>query len=231
MKREALSAMIQGCRKGNRLNQKELYKHFFYYGMNVCSRYACSDAEAEEMMNDAFLRIFTKMDLYDDKLSFPAWLHTIMVRSAINYLKKYHPMPTTEIVDSVTQHIVLDETVLYLPLVLFAQNGNDKITISGYMKNAQTGESLIGASIFMTNEKSGTVTNDYGFYSVTIFLRLKLKKFDMRVQTRLNRFIEKCVKVQNHISPKQVYPRQIDKALKEYKLYYKIFSWSISIFV
>lgn len=120
---------------------------------------------------------------------------------------------------------------MYLPLVLFAQNGTDKITISGYMKDAQTGESLIGASIFITNEKSGTVTNDYGFYSVTIFLRLKLKKFDMRVQTRLNRFIEKCVKVQNNISPKQVYPRQIDKALKEYKLYYKIFSWSISIFV
>jgi hypothetical protein len=38
--------------------------------------------------------------------------------------------------------------VLYLPLVLFAQNGNDKITISGYMKDAQTGESLIGAIIW-----------------------------------------------------------------------------------
>jgi CarboxypepD_reg-like domain len=36
------------------------------------------------------------------------------------------------------------------------------------MKDAQTGESLIGASVFITNEKSGTVTNDYGFYSVTI---------------------------------------------------------------
>jgi RNA polymerase sigma-70 factor, ECF subfamily len=64
MTKEALAAMIQGCRKDNCLNQKELYKYFFHYGMNVCSRYARSDAEAEEMMNDAFLRIFTKMDLY-----------------------------------------------------------------------------------------------------------------------------------------------------------------------
>lgn len=47
---------------------------------------------------------------------------------------------------------------------LFAQN----VTISGYMTDAKTGESLIGASVFVTNEKNGTVTNDYGFYSVTV---------------------------------------------------------------
>lgn len=65
MTKEALSAMIQGCRKGNRLNQKELYKHFFHYGMNVCSRYARSDAEAEEMMNDTFC-VFLRKWIYMD---------------------------------------------------------------------------------------------------------------------------------------------------------------------
>jgi RNA polymerase sigma-70 factor (ECF subfamily) len=65
MTKEALSAMIQGCRKGNRLNQKELYKHFFHYEMNVCSRYARSDAEAEEMMNDTFC-VFLRKWIYMD---------------------------------------------------------------------------------------------------------------------------------------------------------------------
>jgi hypothetical protein len=42
------------------------------------------------------------------------------------------------------------------------------VTISGYVRDHQTKESLIGASIYATNHKSGTVTNTYGFYSLTI---------------------------------------------------------------
>lgn len=95
MTQDELKNIINGCRKGNRLSQKALYRQFYRYGMNVCNRYAQSEAEAEEMLNDAFLRIFTKIELYDTSLSFPAWLHTIVVRSAINYLKKYQNKPLT----------------------------------------------------------------------------------------------------------------------------------------
>lgn len=42
-----------------------------------------------------------------------------------------------------------------------------KITISGYIKDAESGESLIGATIYNTNHKTGTVTNNYGFYTIT----------------------------------------------------------------
>ena len=46
---------------------------------------------------------------------------------------------------------------------VFAQN----FTISGYIKDAKSGEAIIGASIFITNAKSGTTANTYGFYSLT----------------------------------------------------------------
>jgi hypothetical protein len=46
----------------------------------------------------------------------------------------------------------------------YAQN----ITISGFIKDAQSGESLIGATIFNTNQKAGGVTNTYGFYSISL---------------------------------------------------------------
>jgi hypothetical protein len=51
-----------------------------------------------------------------------------------------------------------------LPILSMAQI---KITISGYIKDTKTGEALIGASIYITNEKRGTTSNAYGFYSIS----------------------------------------------------------------
>ena len=58
-------------------------------------------------------------------------------------------------------------TLLYfLPLGLFAQS--DKLTVSGYVKDNKNGEGLIGASIFVKELLTGTTTNTYGFYSLTL---------------------------------------------------------------
>ena len=110
MTKDDLQEVINGCLLGNRLSQKTLYRHFYSYGMNVCNRYARSEEEAEEMLNDAFLRIFMKIDLYDGQRSFPAWLHTIVVRSAINYLKKYQTIPLTVDIDLAEHQAVSTNT-------------------------------------------------------------------------------------------------------------------------
>ncbi|GAB2798018.1 TonB-dependent receptor [Rhabdobacter roseus] len=49
-------------------------------------------------------------------------------------------------------------------LSVSAQN----VTVSGYIRDAASGESLIGATVYNTNHKSGTVSNNYGFYSLTL---------------------------------------------------------------
>lgn len=46
--------------------------------------------------------------------------------------------------------------------------GQDKITLSGYVKDASNGETLIGAAIFMPELGVGAVTNEYGFYSISV---------------------------------------------------------------
>jgi outer membrane cobalamin receptor len=45
---------------------------------------------------------------------------------------------------------------------------DDNITISGYVKSAETGEGLIGSNIYVEELKTGTATNSYGFYSLTL---------------------------------------------------------------
>lgn len=56
-------------------------------------------------------------------------------------------------------------SLLFLPIFLNAQ---EKFTISGYVKDAANGESLIGATVLITDLSSGNITNVYGFYSVTV---------------------------------------------------------------
>jgi len=57
-----------------------------------------------------------------------------------------------------------------LALINFTLCGqqSDKFTVSGYVKEAGTGESLIGVNVYLTDRKSGTATNNYGFYSLTL---------------------------------------------------------------
>ena len=54
-------------------------------------------------------------------------------------------------------------------LLLFSLSSyGQKHTISGYIKDASSGEDLIGANVIITSEKKGTTTNTYGFYSLSL---------------------------------------------------------------
>ena len=50
----------------------------------------------------------------------------------------------------------------------FLLEAQEKVTISGYIKDAENGESLIGATVFIQENQSGALSNEYGFYSVTL---------------------------------------------------------------
>ena len=50
-------------------------------------------------------------------------------------------------------------------------------TLSGYIKDAKTGEALVGASVFIENNAKGTSTNVYGFYSITISSQLTIVRY------------------------------------------------------
>ena len=55
--------------------------------------------------------------------------------------------------------------LFFTPKILFSQNS---FTLNGYVNDSETGEVLIGATVYVNELKSGTVTNAYGFYSLTL---------------------------------------------------------------
>ncbi len=58
--------------------------------------------------------------------------------------------------------------VLFFICIVFSTNAQDKLTISGYVKDSKNGEALIGVTVYKKNSSIGTTTNVYGFYSLTL---------------------------------------------------------------
>lgn len=127
MTEKELSKHIEGCRIGDRASQHRVYGHFYNYVLTVCSRYSSDTEEAKEVMNDAFYKIFTKIDHYNPEYSFKGWLHRVVVNTAIDkYRSRQNRQRTedisnaqsveieTEVVEKLTRDEIF-KMVQYLP--------------------------------------------------------------------------------------------------------------------
>ena len=84
-----LNEMIDGCLRGSRESQKMLYEHFYGYAMSICLRYSKSREESREIMNDGFMKVFTRLGTRDVNASFKSWLRRIMINAAIDHYRKH----------------------------------------------------------------------------------------------------------------------------------------------
>ena len=80
-----IKLIIEGCRKNNLNSQRILFEYFMGYAMSICLRYSTNKTQAEEILNDGFLKIFKNIDQYDHAFPFKAWLRKIMINTAIDY--------------------------------------------------------------------------------------------------------------------------------------------------
>jgi len=80
--------VIDRCRKGDTKAQFELYQLYYKPMYNICLRMVGNPVEAEDMMQEAFLKAFTKIDTYEGKVSFGAWLKRIVINRSLDELKK-----------------------------------------------------------------------------------------------------------------------------------------------
>lgn len=91
MMKETNIHLIEQCRKGNCSAQLALYKQFATRLYNVCLRIIGNPQDAEEAMQDGFLKAFTRLEQYQAGTSFEAWLQQIAVRTAIDYVRRQLP--------------------------------------------------------------------------------------------------------------------------------------------
>lgn len=80
--------LIEGCRNGERLAQKELYDVYSRKMMGVCLRYVSDRETARDLLQDGFVKIFTSIDSYSGLGSFEGWMRRIFVNCALEHLRK-----------------------------------------------------------------------------------------------------------------------------------------------
>lgn len=93
---KSLLPLIRLCKKGERSAQFNLYRRFYRFGMGICLRYASSEEDAREIVNDAFFNIFTKLKQYDEQRTFVSWARKVFINAAIDHLRKYKSQLETE---------------------------------------------------------------------------------------------------------------------------------------
>jgi RNA polymerase sigma factor (sigma-70 family) len=89
--------LLNGCMKGDRRMQEELYRRFSPKMYAVCLRYAGNAEEAEDILQEGFIKVFKKLDSFRSEGSFEGWVRRVFVNTAIEHFRrKRYLMPVTE---------------------------------------------------------------------------------------------------------------------------------------
>ena len=80
--------LIQGCLRNDAAAQQELYYKFSPKMLSVCYRYAKSREDAEDMLQEGFIKVFTQIHQFQNRGALEGWIRKIIVHTCINTLKK-----------------------------------------------------------------------------------------------------------------------------------------------
>ena len=80
--------LIQGCIDGNRQMQEFLYMKFSPKMYGVCLRYAGNTEDANDIMQEGFIKIFKNLDKFRSEGSFEGWIRRIFVNTSIEHFRK-----------------------------------------------------------------------------------------------------------------------------------------------
>lgn len=97
LNKQLLANIIDKCKSNDQMAQKDLYLLFADKLMAVSMRYSSDMAKAKDLVQDAFIQIFTKIDTYDpDRGSFESWIIRILINIALQSIRKHKKILLTD---------------------------------------------------------------------------------------------------------------------------------------
>ena len=91
--KEELKEIIEGCVRNERKYQEKLFKLYYGKMLMLCKRYTLDDDSAQEILQNGFIKIFEKLEMFDFKGSFDGWVRRIIANTAIDSIRKSKRMP------------------------------------------------------------------------------------------------------------------------------------------
>ncbi|MEI9946008.1 MAG: sigma-70 family RNA polymerase sigma factor [Chitinophagaceae bacterium] len=81
--------LVKDCLRGKLQAQRELYEHFAEPMLGICYRYTRSMRDAEDVLQEGFMKVFTHLHQYKFEGELGGWVRRIMVTTALNFLKRH----------------------------------------------------------------------------------------------------------------------------------------------
>ncbi|GAB3980185.1 sigma-70 family RNA polymerase sigma factor [Spirosoma terrae] len=100
-----LTELVVGCQQGQPRAQRAFYERYQARMLGVCVRYARTVAEAEDIFQEAFVKVFAHIEELDKPESADSWVKAVVVRTAINY---YHRVTRPQ--ENLTSYEALSES-------------------------------------------------------------------------------------------------------------------------
>jgi len=117
-----INQLLERCKKGDNTAQMQIYKDYYRAMYNTSLRILKDEFEAEDIMQEAFLTAFTKLDTFIGEVTFGAWLKRIVINKSLTQLKKnnkYQDVKMEVIKDtSIETEDAIDYTTLHASKVL-----------------------------------------------------------------------------------------------------------------
>lgn len=86
------SDLIAACKKQNSKGQRMLYDRYAPLMLGMCKRYVKGELEAEDVMIKGFMKVFSKIDLFEGKGSFEGWMKRIMINESLTFIRQNKAM-------------------------------------------------------------------------------------------------------------------------------------------
>ena len=106
------SALVKKCIDGDQRAQRVLFDRFAPKMLGVCMRYSKNSEQAEDVLQDGFVKVFTKLSFYKGDGSLEGWIRRIVVNTALDQIRKNAKFQDNVALDDVGYKIELKGNVL-----------------------------------------------------------------------------------------------------------------------
>ncbi len=101
--------LVKECLKGKPTAQRQLYEQFAQTMLGVCYRYTKSMNDAEDVLQEGFVRVFQHLNQYKGEGELGAWIRRVMVNTALNFLKRNRKYRSEMVFTEQPLHPVADD--------------------------------------------------------------------------------------------------------------------------
>ena len=107
--------IIEGCKAGKKRAQSRLYEKYSPAMLGVCLRYCSNMADAEDVLQEGFIKVFKYIKNFRGDGSFEGWIRRIMVNTALTHIKK-NKKYSFEDIEGIPSDYQEEEDVAYAPV-------------------------------------------------------------------------------------------------------------------